>query len=105
MSFENRAALDTLDVFGFVIFGDQPRVFVFAGGNLGHGSYLGAVSFYQRSLVLPKMIARKLWCSGSLRKTMQELKRGGRNKCDAARIVAWRTGPRVFSVARRLMLE
>ena len=41
VSFKNSAAVYTLDVLSFVIFGDQPRFFVFAGGNLVHGSYLG----------------------------------------------------------------
>ena len=36
VSFKNSAAVYTLDVLSFVIFGDQPGVFVFAGGNFRH---------------------------------------------------------------------
>jgi hypothetical protein len=34
--FQNRPAIHALDILGFVVFGDQPRVFVFAGGNFRH---------------------------------------------------------------------
>jgi hypothetical protein len=36
VSFKNSAAVYTLDVLGFVIFSDQPGVFVFAAGNFRH---------------------------------------------------------------------
>jgi len=40
--FQNRSAVYALDVFGFAVFGDQPRACVFAGGSFGHRSQPGA---------------------------------------------------------------
>jgi hypothetical protein len=48
MRFQDRSTGRALDVLGFVILGDEARLFVFAGvvfagGNFGHGSYPQAV--------------------------------------------------------------